>query len=82
MGNAMAVETSVRSVRSSLWQALVGFFTARDTGWRAFRAYVPVTDVDGNQIRGFLMRRRVAGAWQYRPATEEENEDAIQQGAW
>jgi hypothetical protein len=46
-----------------------------ERGWQPHTAIREVTLVDGEKAGGFVMRKRVPGAWVYRTCTEDELRD-------
>jgi hypothetical protein len=44
-------------------------------GWQPYTALSDVTLEDGSKASGFMMRKRLPGAWVYRACTEDELRD-------
>lgn len=81
----MALEHTSYAAGSRLKTALALVFAWNECAIRRLFGHSwhahPTSDikrlVDGTISDGFLMRRRVAGQWQYRRANEEECEDMM-----
>lgn len=62
---------------------LANFATsAPASGWAPHIAWRRVALIDGRQANGTMMRRRVAGRWQYRSMTEDEQIEAVIDRTW
>ena len=62
-----------------MWKFLFG----RDKPWEPVCVLVPRRSINtGEKISADIMRRKVNGSWQYREATEEEEEEAFMNRQW